>query len=305
MQEYAWSTAIECEKKIENLEKEKRIQLKSKEKLETKVQESQENYKRATEEYEKLKLDINEIKEKTKELSDKHSQHEKEYKEKYQLYKQIQNDLKKYNQQIERKKSDREQLREKYEEEKLKNQKDFQEEKTQIELKISNLKQEIQKLTSQEKVKLHENQLYSSEIERSQKLHQERGYKINGIDKQIENLRAEMNLVKNSNKNKIYQFGDYMNDLCNEIKSLTQKGRFKQLPRGPIGMYIEPVKYEWALAIEQCLGGLVNSFICANYEDEKLLHQIIARYVKNPIHRPRVIVNNFNSPLYDVTTFVS
>ena len=64
--------------------------------------------------------------------------------------------------------------------------------------------------------------------------------------------------------------------------------------------------YEWALAIEQCLGGLVNSFICENYEDERLMHQLLSRYVRNPNQRPRVLVNkDFNRPLHDVTRYVS
>jgi hypothetical protein len=81
--------------------------------------------------------------------------------------------------------------------------------------------------------------------------------------------------------------------------------KFKQAPVGPIGMYIEPVDYKWALAIEQCIGGLVNSFICANYEDERIMHQLISRHVKNPSQRPRIIVNNFNRPRHDITQFVS
>ena len=305
MQEYAWATAIECEKKIETIQKDKRVILKSKEKHEAKVEEAEENYKIACDEYNKLNLDINEIKAKSKELSEMHAQHEKCYKEKHMIYKQVQNDLKKNNQQIERKKQEQRQLREKYEEEKLKNQKDFQDEKQQIESKIANLKQEISKLQSHEKVKINENTLYTGEIDRSMKTQQEHNFKLSQIDRNIEGIRAEIRTMRNSHKDKIYQFGDYMNDMCAEIKRMTKEGKFKQLPRGPIGMYVEPIEYKWALAIEQCLGGLVNSFICANYEDERLLHQVISRYVKNPTHRPKVIVNNFNRPLHDVTHYVS
>ena len=305
MQEYAWATAIECEKKIEQIHRDQRNNMKSKEKHDLKVQESDEVYKQACEEFNKLNLDISEIKAKSKELNDKLMQAEKYRSEKYNLYKQVQNDLKKNNTQIEKKKLEQKQLREKYEEEKLKNQKDFQEEKQQIEQKIQNLKQELSKIQASEKLKQNENALFTGEIDRISKVLNNRNFEMNQIDRNIETIRGEIKTFRNSSKDKIYKFGDFMNELCNEVKRLTNERKFKVMPLGPIGMFVELVDFKWALAIEQCIGASITSFICANYEDEKLMHQLIARFVRNPVHRPKVIVNNFNLPLHNVSQFVS
>ncbi len=305
MQEYAWATAIECEKKIDLLQNEKRRMLKSKEKTEVKVQESEEKYKQACEEFNKLKLDLSEIKAKSKEINEKLTQADKNFNEKKNAYKQVQNDLKKFSQQIEKKRQEQKQLRDKYDEEKLKNQKDYQEEKQIVEQKIQAIKNDITKAQASERNKINEATMYAGEVERNVKLQKDKLEDISRIDRSIETLKGEIRTFINSNKDKIYKFGDFMNDLCNDVKRYVAERKFKQAPVGPIGMYIEPVDYKWALAIEQCIGGLVNSFICANYEDERIMHQLISRHVKNPSQRPRIIVNNFNRPRHDITQFVS
>lgn len=82
-----------------------------------------------------------------------------------------------------------------------------------------------------------------------------------------------------------------------------QEGKFKHMPRGPIGMYVQPRSAEWSLAIEQCLATLISSFICGSYEDERVLHTLIAKHVPMVNKRPRVIVADFNVPLYDVARY--
>jgi structural maintenance of chromosomes protein 6 len=86
-----------------------------------------------------------------------------------------------------------------------------------------------------------------------------------------------------------------------ELKSLFEQRKFKDMPIGPIGMYVDPIEFKWALAIEKCLGGLMSSFICSNYEDERLLQQVLARNIRAVYRRPRVIVTDFNVQLYDVS----
>lgn len=300
MQEYLWSVAIECEKTIEEAQKEKRKIIKQKEALETKVTTADDNYKQSNDNYEQMRQLIDDVNKKVKELQQKRDQHLNLYKEQHQNYKTVNNELKKYESQCDRKKHERKQLCEKLEEEKQKNQKDYQDEKRQIESKIQTIKQKISDLQAQEKNKHNETQMFQKEIDLNNKIDQERKFDLTNIEKKIDNLKLEIKNLLNSKNNQIHQFGDYMAAICDDVKIEYKNGRFKQMPRGPIGMYIEPVKYEWSLAIEQCIGNLVNSFICANYDDERLMHQIIARHARNPNSRPRVIVNDFNSQLYDV-----
>lgn len=75
------------------------------------------------------------------------------------------------------------------------------------------------------------------------------------------------------------------------------------MPRGPIGMYVEPRAPEWSLAIEQCLGNLLTAFICGSYDDERLLHTMIARHVTQVNRRPRVIVADYGASIYDIEQY--
>jgi hypothetical protein len=95
-----------------------------------------------------------------------------------------------------------------------------------------------------------------------------------------------------------------LQDLVNEIKRTYESKRFKQMPIGPIGMYIEPKNKQWSLAIEQCIGSTwLTSFICGNHQDEAILHQLINRHVNQINKRPRVIVTDFNAKLYDYNKY--
>jgi hypothetical protein len=74
---------------------------------------------------------------------------------------------------------------------------------------------------------------------------------------------------------------------------------------GPLGMCLEVREEMWILAVEQALGRFIDAFACANYQDERLLHELLAKHVRDIDRRPRVLVCDFNQPLYDVSRLVS
>jgi hypothetical protein len=45
-----------------------------------------------------------------------------------------------------------------------------------------------------------------------------------------------------------------MADLVDNIKLWYEQKKFKELPKGPIGMHIEVKEPQWAKAVEQCIG---------------------------------------------------
>jgi len=49
---------------------------------------------------------------------------------------------------------------------------------------------------------------------------------------------------------------------------------------------------QWALAVECCLKGLMTSFCCNDYHDEKLLEQLISSTAP-PHYKPTIIVSKF------------
>lgn len=131
----------------------------------------------------------------------------------------------------------------------------------------------------------------------------ERKFELKNCEKKIQNLHTDIENLNKSSKDQIYKFGNYMANLVREVEQLSAQGKFKEKPRGPIGMYIQPKQDEYSLAIEQCLGALVTTFICGNYDDEKLLQQVISRHVREAHRKPRIIVTDFRTPLYDVSRY--
>ena len=124
-----------------------------------------------------------------------------------------------------------------------------------------------------EKFKFKDNQMYSSGIEHAQGQIREKTFNCSNFEKTIRNFQSDVDNLKNAAGNMIYKFGDTMPALVDDVKQSFENGNFKELPRGPIGMYIKPKDHQYSLAIEQCLGALICSFICGNYEDEKTLQK--------------------------------
>ncbi len=62
MGEYTWCVAIDCEKTIENLEKEKKTLMKSKEKHEQKLNEHKEKQTELTDKDKQIQIDYNKVK---------------------------------------------------------------------------------------------------------------------------------------------------------------------------------------------------------------------------------------------------
>lgn len=78
---------------------------------------------------------------------------------------------------------------------------------------------------------------------------------------QIENVKASV-------KNKLSIYGEYMPALINQIRKAHSEGKFSQLPRGPIGNYVEVPRRQYCDVIESILNGaLLNSFIVNNKKD--------------------------------------
>ena len=107
-----------------------------------------------------------------------------------------------------------------------------------------------------------------------------------------------------STDNAIYRYGNEMPGILNEIKQLHRQGTFRDMPIGPLGMHVELVEMDWALAVESCISGIKNNFIFRNHADERQLQQLFQR-IKDVRRRPRIIVTRFSEERYDVSRNVS
>ncbi|XP_065365152.1 structural maintenance of chromosomes protein 6 [Calliphora vicina] len=150
---------------------------------------------------------------------------------------------------------------------------------------IGNLKRELKLLNDN---KLQKEQVID-EIKRQQR---ECMDEIRVRNVQMENVKASV-------KNKLSIYGEYMPALINQIRKAHSEGKFSQLPRGPIGSYVEVPRRQYRDVIESILNGaLLNSFIVNNKKDRETLEAILDRFTPN---RPNIITTAFRNQVHNVS----
>jgi chromosome segregation ATPase len=304
MSEYSWAFVISWEKIMDNTQKDKRTLVKSKEKHMEKLSEAEESYERNNKDFEEIKTSISELNKTIKASSVKHDNLASQVKDTGSSFRTKESEKKKFNIILEKKTKDKNQLSEKLEEEKKNSQNNYDHERIQKEQKIAEIKEKIREINNSEKAKINDNRMFTDAIEHTQKVVDDKNFEIQNINNLIRNNEADIDRLKNSSRDQLLSFGSFMVELVNEVKRTYEAKRFKQMPIGPIGMFIEPKNKQWALAIEQCIGNVwMTAFICGNHQDEAILHQLINRHV-NQVHlRPRVVVTDFNAKLYDYNKY--
>lgn len=102
-----------------------------------------------------------------------------------------------------------------------------------------------------------------------------------------------------SRSNRLRRFGDHMPELLESINNAFSQGRFIKKPAGPIGACISLKDPSLAVAVESCLRGLIKSFCCDNYKDEKVLQGLMSSYFPRG-NRPQIIVCPFTDRVYNL-----
>jgi chromosome segregation ATPase len=304
MSEYSWAFVVTWEKVMENTQKDKRTLEKSKEKHMEKLTETKEQYQRSNKDFEEIKASISELTKTIKVSTTKQEDLANRVKITGSSFRMKESEKKKLNSMVEKKTKDKKQLTEKLEEEKKNSQNNYDHERIQKEQKIADIKEKLREITSSEKAKINDNRMFADAIDHTQKQVNEKSFDIQNINNLIRNNEGDIDRLKNSSRDQLLRFGQFMVDLVNEVKRAYESKKFKQMPIGPIGMFIEPKNKQWSLAIEQCIGSVwLTAFICGNHQDEAILHQIINKYVPQINKRPRVIVTDFNAKLYDYNKY--
>ena len=304
MSEYAWAFVVSWEKVMENTQKDKRTLEKSKEKHMEKLAESEESYEKNNKDYEEIKESISELTKTIKVSTKQQDDLANRVKSTSYNFKTKEAEKKKLDAMLEKKIKNKQQMAEKLEEEKKNSQNNFDHERIEKEQKIAEIKEKIREIQSSEKAKMNDNRMFLDAIEHTQKQLNDANFEIQNVNNHIRNNEADIERLKNSSRDQLLRFGPFMVDLVNEIKRTFESRRFKKMPIGPVGMYIEPKNKQWSLAIEQCIGSTwLTSFICDNHQDEAILHQLINKHVNQINKRPRVIVTGFNAQLYDYNKY--
>lgn len=92
-----------------------------------------------------------------------------------------------------------------------------------------------------------------------------------------------------------------MPQLLNSIQALYKRGAFSQMPRGPLGHYVELLDDTFKVGIETIIGNLIHSFVVNDAKDRNVLAQLIKRDYPNH-SRHAIITSSFKDRVYDVSS---
>lgn len=101
-----------------------------------------------------------------------------------------------------------------------------------------------------------------------------------------------MNTLHATKQDNLHMYGEYTKRLLTSIEREYRKGRFSEMPRGPLGRYIEVTDEKWRGAIEQLLSGCITLFLVNSSNDRKVLDEILQK--EFPGVKPRIVTNQFH-----------
>ncbi|KAL5021926.1 hypothetical protein ScPMuIL_001081, partial [Solemya velum] len=178
---------------------------------------------------------------------------------------------------------------------------DYEAERQTRENKVKKLEEQCERLRAQQQTTDHHLEQVRSAIMKykidDRKLtdeHRNMNEKANKLTRNLSNLQA-------ARSDRLKRFGPYVPQLLQFIDDANRLGRFRKRPIGPIGSCFQLREPQWALAIESCLGGLIQSFCCHCHEDARVLDQIFNRTCRDR-SRPSIIVCEFKDKLHDISS---
>ena len=84
------------------------------------------------------------------------------------------------------------------------------------------------------------------------------------------------------------------------IVALFNAGKFTEMPRGPLGQYIEIPEKKWKSAVESILGTILLAFFVSCDKDRITLYQLLNREFPE-IAKSQIITGKFYHEIYDVS----
>uniref|UniRef100_A0A672TDZ9 Structural maintenance of chromosomes protein 6-like n=1 Tax=Sinocyclocheilus grahami TaxID=75366 RepID=A0A672TDZ9_SINGR len=172
-------------------------------------------------------------------------------------------------------------------------------EQAQHQQKISAFKKQLEKLeeessTLNQEIKDKQQALFKGREEYDKLSMEEKNIQVSLESK----LKRKKQLMA-SRSNRLRRFGNHMPELLESINKAFSQGRFIKKPVGPIGACISLKDPSLAVAVESCLRGLIKSFCCDNYRDEKVLQGLMSSYFPRS-NRPQIIVCLFTDRVYNL-----
>lgn len=111
---------------------------------------------------------------------------------------------------------------------------------------------------------------------------------------------AQIKQLDTTGKNSLSVYGRGMAELVEKLDRLHKQGKFSEVPRGPLGSYIEVPDKKFRNAVENILGAIVHAFFVNSDKDRILLSQVLKTDLPHLVNSTQIITGKFTNVLYDV-----
>jgi chromosome segregation ATPase len=90
-------------------------------------------------------------------------------------------------------------------------------------------------------------------------------------------LERSAGLVARLQRDQGNKWAPFRQNMANLVRAVNNETRWRKKPVGPMGLHVKLLKPEWSSVIEKTFGGVLDSFVCTNKEDQTLLSLIMKR----------------------------
>lgn len=111
-------------------------------------------------------------------------------------------------------------------------------------------------------------------------------------------IEGQIRQMQNSSKDALSVYGHSMTQMVKKLEQLYKQKKFAEMPRGPLGRYIEVTDKKYKSAVENILEGSLTSFLVSCDKDRILMSQVIKDYPD--LQRTSIITSAFQNQVYDV-----
>lgn len=115
---------------------------------------------------------------------------------------------------------------------------------------------------------------------------------------EVQKCSTQIRQMEGSTKDALAVYGPSMSRMIARIESMYKKKQFKELPRGPLGQYIEVPETNFKSAVENILGPILTSFYVCCDQDRLQLSKIFREFPE--FDRLQIITGQFQKRVYDV-----
>lgn len=122
--------------------------------------------------------------------------------------------------------------------------------------------------------------------------------KIQKENEQTHRLEQQIDHFKRAGKDRMMAYGASMSKLLIDIERLHRQRKFSEMPRGPIGRYIEVPDRKYRSAVENILDRTLLGFIVNTDEDRSVLKRVIEKY--NDLQSITIIQCQFQKQIYNI-----